>query len=94
MYKTHTKNFPFLLFVVQALSLLEHLIKNGNERIVEETRDHMRKVRMLTDFNFYEGPIDRGSGSKPSCFICCCCFLASNVICFLYVFCFFFFNNL
>mmetsp|Transcript_35351 Transcript_35351/g.45583 ORF Transcript_35351/g.45583 Transcript_35351/m.45583 type:complete len:441 (+) Transcript_35351:105-1427(+) len=50
--------------VFKALSLLEHLIKNGNERIVEETRDHMRKIRSLTDFNFYEGAIDRGSGIR------------------------------
>ena len=44
--------------------MTEHLIKNGNERVVEETRDHMRRIRALTDFNFYEGPIDRGSGVR------------------------------
>jgi epsin len=53
--------------VFKGLSLVEHLIKNGNERIVEETRDHMRRIRALTDFNFYEGSIDRGSGGASSC---------------------------
>ena len=50
----------------QALTLLDHLIKNGNERIVEEARDHMHKIRTLTDFNHYEGHVDRGAGSKSS----------------------------
>mmetsp|Transcript_6575 Transcript_6575/g.15092 ORF Transcript_6575/g.15092 Transcript_6575/m.15092 type:complete len:137 (+) Transcript_6575:279-689(+) len=50
--------------VFKALTLVEHLVKNGNERVVEETRDHMRRVRMLTDFNFFEGSIDRGSGGE------------------------------
>ena len=51
---------------------MEHLIKNGNERIVEETRDHMRRIRALTDFNFYEGSIDRGSGGESGPCPCGC----------------------
>jgi epsin len=47
--------------------LVEHLIKNGNERVVEEARDHMFKIRTLTDFNFYEGAIDRGNGGECQC---------------------------
>jgi epsin len=50
--------------VFKGLALLDHLIKNGNERIIEETRDHMRRIRPLGDFNFYEAGIDRGSGGK------------------------------
>ena len=48
--------------VFKSLNLVEHLIKNGNERVVEDARDHMFKIRTLTDFNFYEGSIDRGNG--------------------------------
>ena len=48
----------------QSLSLLEHIIKNGNERAVEDARDHMHKIRSLTDYNFYEGTIDRGNGGE------------------------------
>lgn len=47
---------------LQSLTLLEHLVKNGSERIVEDVRDHMHKIRTLTDFNYYEGSLDRGSG--------------------------------
>lgn len=47
---------------VQALSLLEHLVKNGAERVIEDARDNLHRVRMLSDFNYYEGPVDKGSG--------------------------------
>ena len=50
--------------VFKSLNLVEHLVKNGNERVVEDARDHMFKIRTLTDFNFYEGAIDRGNGGK------------------------------
>ena len=50
--------------VFKSLNLVEHLIKNGNERVVEDARDHMFKIRTLTDFNFYEGSIDRGNGGR------------------------------
>lgn len=60
----------------QALTLLDHLVKNGNERIVEEARDHMHKIRTLTDFNHYEGHVDRGAGSKSSAEHCCRVFVA------------------
>ncbi|CAN0407799.1 unnamed protein product, partial [Discosporangium mesarthrocarpum] len=46
----------------KSLCLLEHLIKNGNERIVEDARDHLHRVRMLSDFNYFEGHQDKGSG--------------------------------
>ena len=48
--------------VFKALTLLEHLVKNGSDRIVEEARDHMHKLRRLSDFNFYEGHVDKGAG--------------------------------
>jgi epsin len=50
--------------VFKGLTLIEHLAKNGNERIVEDTRDRMRMIRTLTDFNYYDGAVDRGSGVR------------------------------
>ena len=41
---------------------MEHLAKNGTERFVEEARDHMHKIRTLTDFNYFEGAVDKGAG--------------------------------
>ena len=41
--------------IFKTLVLLEHLVKNGPERIVEDARDHMHKIRTLGDFNYYEG---------------------------------------
>ena len=48
--------------VFKALTLLEHLIKNGNERVVENARDHMFKLRSLTDFSYHDGSTDKGAG--------------------------------
>ncbi|CAN0336310.1 unnamed protein product, partial [Phaeothamnion confervicola] len=51
--------------VFKALSLLDHLIKNGAERVVEDARDHLHRIRMLADsFNYYEGHLDKGSGVR------------------------------
>ena len=48
----------------KALTLLDFLVKNGPERIVEETRDHSYTLRPLQDYNFYEGTVDKGSGVR------------------------------
>ena len=48
----------------KALTLIEYLIKNGSERVVEDSRDHMREIRRLQDYNFFEGHVDRGSGCR------------------------------
>ncbi|CAH0479053.1 unnamed protein product [Peronospora belbahrii] len=50
--------------VYKALSLLEHLIKNGTERVIENARDHMFKLRHLSSFSYHDGSIDRGSGVR------------------------------
>ena len=48
----------------QSLTLLDFLIKNGSERVIEASRDKLHKIRALQDFNFYEGPVDKGSGVR------------------------------
>ena len=48
----------------QCLSLLEFLVKSGAERCIEEIRDHMRVIRALQEYNFYEGTADKGGGVR------------------------------
>merc|ERR1712194_830386 len=50
--------------VFKSLTLLEHLLKNGSERCVDETRNHIHLVRSLSNFNYYEGTVDRGIGVR------------------------------
>lgn len=48
----------------KTLTLIQFLIKNGNERVVEECRDHLHQIRPLQDYNYYEGTVDKGSGVR------------------------------
>lgn len=50
--------------VFKALTLLEHLIKNGSERCVDDGRNHSHVLRALFNFNYYEGTVDRGQGVR------------------------------
>ena len=50
--------------VFKSLTLLEHLIKNGSERCVDDGRNHSHTLRSLFNFNYYEGTIDRGLGVR------------------------------
>jgi ENTH domain len=50
--------------VFKALTLLEHLVKNGAERCVDDARNHSHVLRALGQFNYYEGTIDRGLGVR------------------------------
>ena len=54
-------DLPTSLALVQALTLLEYLLRNGSERSVEDARDHMYQVRSLCDFTHTEpGGVDQG----------------------------------
>lgn len=50
--------------VFKALTLLEHLVKNGAERCVADARDRSHKIRTLQDFAHHEGQTDRGNGVR------------------------------
>lgn len=50
--------------VFKGLTLLEHLVKNGSERCVDDARNHGHLLRQLDRFNYYEGTIDRGLGVR------------------------------
>merc|ERR1712222_12868 len=43
---------------------LDHLVKNGAERCVDDARNHGHVLRSLGQFNYYEGTIDRGLGVR------------------------------
>ena len=50
--------------IFKGLTLLEHLIKHGSERVVDDARGHGHTLRSLHQFNYYEGTVDRGSGVR------------------------------
>ncbi len=50
--------------VFKSLTLLEHLVKNGAERVVDDARNHGHVLKSLGQFNYYEGTIDRGLGVR------------------------------
>ena len=47
---------------VQALNLIDHLIRNGSPRMIDDARDNIEKLRALQDFSFKEQQYDRGNG--------------------------------
>lgn len=50
--------------VFKGLCLLEHLVKNGSERCVDDARNHSNLLKKLFQFNYYEGTVDRGLGVR------------------------------
>ena len=49
---------------VQALNLIDHLIRNGSPRMIDDARDNIEKLRALQDFSFKEQQYDRGNGGE------------------------------
>lgn len=47
----------------QALNLIDHLIRNGSPRMIDDARDRIEKLRALQDFSFKEQQYERGNGS-------------------------------
>jgi len=50
--------------IFKGLTLLEHLVKNGSERCVDDARNHSHLLRNMEKFNYYEGTVDRGVGVR------------------------------
>ena len=48
----------------QALNLIDHLIRNGSPRIIDDARDRIEKLRALQEFSFKEQQYERGNGSR------------------------------
>ena len=48
----------------KSLTLLEHLVKNGSERVIDDSRSRSHALRSMSRFNYYEGTVDRGAGVR------------------------------
>ena len=42
------------MFFVQALQLLEYIIKHGSERVVDDARSHSSTIKMLRNFHYID----------------------------------------
>jgi hypothetical protein len=43
-----------VVFNLQALQLLEYLIKHGSERVVDDARSHLSTIKMLRSFHYID----------------------------------------
>jgi epsin len=43
-----------VMFDLQALQLLEYLIKHGSERVVDDARSHLSTIKMLRSFHYID----------------------------------------
>ena len=50
--------------VFKGLELMDHLIKNGAERVVDECRERIYTIRTLTEFQYHEDRKDKGAGVR------------------------------
>lgn len=50
--------------IAKALILLDHLVKNGAEKVVADAQQHIHDITYLNDFRYIEGNLDRGSGGE------------------------------
>lgn len=51
--------------IAKALILVDHLIKNGAEKVVGDVQQHIHDIIALKEFMYQEGGFDRGSGGAP-----------------------------
>jgi len=50
--------------ILKTLNLIEHLIKNGSPRCIQEFRDEIYQIRSLQDFSLHEDGADRGAAIR------------------------------
>lgn len=48
--------------IAKALILVEHLTKHGAEKVVGDVQQHIHDINALTEFRYFEGHLDRGTG--------------------------------
>lgn len=53
--------------IYKALNLLEHLIKHGNDRVVDDARVHLIRIQTLRDFSVFVEGADKGIGGTHTC---------------------------
>ena len=61
IYKVRDKRSPITVIyhiyvssILQSLQLLEHLIKHGSERVVDDARSHIHAIKMLRNFHYID----------------------------------------
>jgi ENTH domain len=58
---------PQAKLIMQALVLLEYLIKNGSERVVDDARSHIATIKILRNFHFIDDKgKDQGINGKTN----------------------------
>lgn len=50
--------------ILKTLNLIEHLVKNGSPRCIQEFRDEIYQIRSLQDFSLHEDGADRGAAIR------------------------------
>lgn len=50
--------------IAKTLVLLDHLVKNGAEKVVADVQQHIHDITYLNEFRYIEGNFDRGSGGE------------------------------
>ena len=48
--------------VYKTLNLLDHLVRNGSERVIEDARDHLREIKVLLKFEFVDPTDGKDTG--------------------------------
>jgi ENTH domain len=65
---TFIDGFLFMTLLLQALQLLEYLIKHGSERVVDDARSHISTLKMLRNFHYIDDKgKDEGINGGLSC---------------------------
>ena len=53
---------------LQALQLLEYIIKHGSERVVDDARSHLSTIKMLRNFHYIDDKgKDQGINGTSTC---------------------------
>ena len=50
--------------IFKTVTLMDFLVKNGSERFIDNCRDKMYRIRNLSDYTYYEGSVEKGSGVR------------------------------
>merc|ERR1719440_795358 len=49
--------------VYKTLNMLDHMIRNGSDRVIEDARDHLREIKGLQKFEYID-PEGKDSGAN------------------------------
>ena len=64
IFKALASQPKYWKIIFKALNLIDHLIRNGSPRMIDDARDNIEKLRSLQDFSFKEQQYDRGNGVR------------------------------